>query len=241
MIHEGILLKIDFPSFLLNSFFAFVVTIFNFVTDDTQGWETVKSRSRSRMSPASKVEGLGSSLSCSAGNIKCRPMERKGSVGMASRAYAAKSRFQQPSAATSLPALALVEVEVRPPSLKDGKKIAELKKSVPVLTLECRNNTSIAKMKKDVKDIKEDNNKKLLKSIKTISIPNKKMNGQGKNEKQGKSEEVAGDKRVSKVTLDFEHNREKRKVMGGLEKNKNVESEIDKHNTEEAQEEKTDR
>jgi hypothetical protein len=165
-------------------------------------------------------------------------MERKGSIGVASQAYAAKSRFQQPSAATSLPALALIEVEVRPPSIKDGKKIAELKRSIPALTLACRNSTNIAKMKKDVKDIKEDNNKKLLKSIKTTSVSSRKVNGYVKNERQGKSEEVHGDKGVSEVTSDSEDNREKRRMIGTLEKKENVESEIVKHNTEETQEEK---
>lgn len=221
--------KMLFKSVIINEFS---------ITDDTQGWETVKSRSRSRMSPASKVEGLGSSLSRSAGNIKCRPMERKGSIGMASRGYGAKSRFQQPSAATSLPALALIEVEVRPPTTKDGKKIAELKRSVPSLTLACRNSTNITKMKKDVKDIKEDNNNKLLKSIKTTSVSSRKVNGYGKNEKQGKSEEVSSDKVVSKVASDSEDNREKRKIVGTLEKKEDVESEIVKHDAEGTQEEK---
>jgi hypothetical protein len=163
-------------------------------------------------------------------------MERKGSIGMASRVYAAKSRFQQPSAAMSLPALALVEVEVRPPSIKDGKKIAELKRTIPASTLACQN-TNIAKIKKDVKDIKEDNNKKLLRSIKTISVSNRKVNGHGKNEKQGKSE-VSGDKGVSKVVSDSEDNREKRQVVRTLEEKENVESEVVKHDTEERQEEK---
>lgn len=198
----------------------------------------MKSRSRSRVSPANKVEGLGSSLSLSASSIKCHPLERKGSVGMASRVYTAKSRFQQPSAATSLPALALVEGEVRPQSLKDGKKIAEVKRSVPALAFTRRNSTNIAKMKKDVKDIKEDNNKKLLKSIKTSSLSNRNMNGEGKNEKQTKSEEVAGSKRVSKVMLDSDDNREKGHVAQTLMKEENDELDIVNHKIEDEQEEK---
>jgi hypothetical protein len=184
------------------------------------------------------VEGLASSLSRSASSIKCNPLERKGSVGMGSRVYTAKSRFQQPSAATALPALALVEVEVRPQSLKDGKKIAEVKKNVPALTFACRNSTIIAKMKKDVKDIKEDNNKKLLKSIKTSSLSNKIINGKGKNEKQVKSEEVSGNKRVSKVMLDSDDNREKGHVAETLMKKENDELEIVNHKIEGEQEEK---
>jgi len=195
----------------------------------------VKSRSRSRISPANKVDGLGSSLSHSASNIKCRNMERKGSVGMASRAYAAKTRFQQPSAATSLPALALVEVEVHPPALKDEMKITELKRSVPGLTLARRNSTNIVKVKKDVKDIKEDNNKKLLKSIKTSSISSKKINVQGKREQQGKSE-VNGDRIFSKVTLDSDDNKEKGHVEEVLEKKEHVQSDIIKCNNENEQE-----
>ncbi|XP_033609551.1 S phase cyclin A-associated protein in the endoplasmic reticulum isoform X3 [Cryptotermes secundus] len=205
--------------------------------DDTQGWETVKSRSRSRVSPASKVEGLSSSLSLSASSIKCRPLERKGSVGVSSRVYTAKSRFQQPSAATSLPALALVEVEVQPQSLKDGKKIAEVKRNVPTLTFTQRNSTSIAKMKKDVKDIKEDNNKKLLKSIKTSSLSNKNVNGEGKNEKHIKSED-AGNKRISKITLDSDDNREKGHLAQTLMKKDNDELEIIDYKIEDEQEEK---
>jgi hypothetical protein len=191
------------------------------------------------MSPASKVdEGLELSLSRSAGNIKCRPMERKGSIGVASRAYAAKSRFQQPSAATSLPALALIDVEVQPQSMKDGKKIAELKRSVPALMLACKNSTNIAKMKRDVKGIKEDNNKKLLKSIKNTSVPNKTISGYGKNEIQEKSQEVFDDKGVPKVTSDSEDNGGKRQVVGSFEEKENVESAVGKYNAEEMQEEK---
>jgi hypothetical protein len=119
-----------------------------------------------------------------------------------------KSRFQQPSAATSLPALALVEVEAQPQSLKDGNKIAEVKRNAPAVTFTCRKSMNIPKVKKDVKDIKEDNNKKLLKSIKTSSLSNRKTNDEGKNEKQTKSEEVAGSKRFSKATLDSDCNRE---------------------------------
>jgi hypothetical protein len=156
---------------------------------------------------------------------------------MGSRVYTAKSRFQQPSAATSLPALALVEVEVRPQSLKDGKKIAEVKKNVPALTFTCRNSTNIATMKKDVKDIKEDNNKKLLKSIKTSSLSNKIINEKGKNEKQVKSE-VAGNKRVSKVMLDSDDNRGKGHVAETLMKKENDELEIVNHKIEGEQEEK---
>jgi hypothetical protein len=157
---------------------------------------------------------------------------------MASRVYTAKSRFQQPSAATSLPALALVEVEVQPQTLKDGKKIPELKRNVPALTFTQRNSTNIAKMKKDVKDIKEDNNKKLLKSIKTSSLSNKYINGEGKNEKQTTSKEVAGKKRVPKVTLDSDDNREKRHVAQTLMKKETDELEIVNHKIEDEQEEK---
>ncbi|XP_068081995.1 S phase cyclin A-associated protein in the endoplasmic reticulum [Anabrus simplex] len=109
--------------------------------DDTQGWETVKGRSRSRISPANKVEGLGSKLSCSSGNIKSR-LERKGST----RSHA-QTRFHQPSAATSLPSLALREVGVRPPLPRKtpprssnsihvssvSKKMVKLTKKTPVL------------------------------------------------------------------------------------------------------------
>ncbi|XP_069682477.1 S phase cyclin A-associated protein in the endoplasmic reticulum isoform X2 [Periplaneta americana] len=208
--------------------------------DDMQGWETVKSRSRSRISPASKVEGLVSSLSRSAGNIKCRPLERKGSVSMASRPYAAKSRFQQPSAATSLPALALLEVEVRPPSITDGKKISEQKKSSS-LTMTRRNNTNIAKLKKDVKDINEGNNKRLLKSIKSPVIQNKKISVVGKNEKQVKSEEHMNEKNVSKVTLISESIGSTKQGLEHLEKKRNMKSVDIKSKLIETQEEKLNR
>lgn len=157
---------------------------------------------------------------------------------MASRVYTAKSRFQQPSAATSLPALALVEVEVQPQSLKDVKKIAEVKRNVPTLIFTQRNSTNIAKMKKDVKDIKEDNNKKLLKSIKTSSLSNKTINGEGENEKHVKSEEVAGNKRISKITLDSDDNREKGHLAQTLMKNDSDELEIVNYKIEDEQEEK---
>lgn len=186
------------------------------------------------------MEGLSSSLSRSASSIKCHPLERKGSVGTASRVYTLKSRFHQPSAATSLPALALVEAEVRPQSLKDGKKIAEVKRNVSALTFTCRKSTNIAKMK-DVKDIKEDNNKKLLKSIKTSSLSNRTLNGEGKNERQSKSEEVAGNRRFSKVTLDSDGNRGKGYIAEPLMKKENVELEIVNHKIGDKQEEKVAR
>jgi hypothetical protein len=160
---------------------------------------------------------------------------------MASRVYTSKSRFQQPSAATSLPALALVEVELRPQSLKDGKKISEVKRNVPALTFTCRKSTNIAKMKKDVKDIKEDNNKKLLKSIKTSSLSNRTLNGEGKNEKRSKSEEVAGNRRFSKVTLDSDGNSGRGYIAETLMKKENGELEIANHKIEDEQEEKVAR
>jgi hypothetical protein len=165
-------------------------------------------------------------------------MERKGSVGMASWAYAAKTRFHQPSAATSLPALALVEVEVQPPTPKDEKKIAAPKRSVPALTGACRNSTNIAKLKKDVKDIKENNNKKLLRSIKTSSIQSKRINVQGKPEQHGKSG-VTGNGIFSKVTIDSNDKRGKGHVEGVQEKKKkHAQSEIIRANNEDEQEEK---
>jgi hypothetical protein len=126
---------------------------------------------------------------------------------------------------------------VQPQSLKDRKKIAEVKRNVPALTFTRRNSTNITKMK-DVKDIKEDNNKKLLKSIKTSSLSNKNINGEGKNERQTKSEEVAGNKRVSKVALDSDDNREKGHVAQTLMKKEDDELEIVNHKTEDEQEEK---
>jgi hypothetical protein len=126
---------------------------------------------------------------------------------------------------------------MRPQSLRDGKKIAEVKRNVPALTFTCRNSTNTAKMKKDVKDIKEDNNKKLLKSIKTSLLSNKTINGEGKNEKQAKSEDAVGNKRVSKVALDSDDNREKGHVTETLMKKENDELEIN-HKIEDEQEEK---
>ncbi|PSN55927.1 hypothetical protein C0J52_00443 [Blattella germanica] len=208
--------------------------------DDTQGWETVKSRSRSRMSPANKVEGLGSSLSRSAGNIKCRPVERKGSVGLATRAYAAKSRYQQPSAATSLPALALIEVEVRPPTVKDGKKIADLKRNTLASSLVRKNSTNLAKMKKEVKDSK-DESRKPLRSRSSLTL-NKKANGKENSEKQGSLKDDKKDniKEVaSKSTVDSSQN-ENAKDMEVKEKGEETEPEGEKSIVIEVQEEKSD-
>nr|CAD7200048.1 unnamed protein product [Timema douglasi] len=93
--------------------------------DDSQGWEMVKGRSRSRISPATRAKELGSDLSGSSGSLRVRKNQS---------ALLARLRFHQPSAAMSLPALNLGEVEVRP-SL------------VPA-----RTSTNITKQKNDLKE-----------------------------------------------------------------------------------------
>ena len=192
------------------------------------------------MSPANKVEGLGSSLSRSAGNIKCRPMERKGSVGMANRAYSAKSRFQQPSAATSLPALALIEVEVRPPTVKDGKKIADLKRSTMSTPLARRHSTNIAKMKKDVKDITEDC-KKPVRTRSSLGL-SRKTNSRESSEKEGKRKDGRQNavKEESKESLELKESKDENEVEN-THKNEDIELEIEKSSVSEIHNENLDR
>nr|CAD7401139.1 unnamed protein product [Timema cristinae] len=95
--------------------------------DDSQGWEMVKGRSRSRISPATRAKELGSDLSGSSGSLRVRKNQS---------ALLARLRFHQPSAAMSLPALNLGEVEVRPPL-------------VPA-----RTSTNITKQKNDLKELR---------------------------------------------------------------------------------------
>ncbi|KAJ9591852.1 hypothetical protein L9F63_001669, partial [Diploptera punctata] len=146
--------------------------------DDTQGWETVKSRSR-------------------AGNIK---------------AYSAKSRFQQPSAATSLPALALIEVEVRPPTVKDGKKIADLKRS---------------------KD-----NKKPMRTKSSLGM-NKKINSRESIDKQekAKDENESPVEEEKKESVELKENQDEKDVEE-LDKNEDVDLEIEKSTVSDIQDEK---
>ncbi|XP_063241085.1 S phase cyclin A-associated protein in the endoplasmic reticulum isoform X2 [Bacillus rossius redtenbacheri] len=96
--------------------------------DDSQGWETVKGRSRSRMSPANKGKSSEGSLSGSCGSVKGRAARPLSS---------AQLRFHRPSATVSLPALNLREVELRPPAHAREKK-----------------STNTAKQKSDLKESK---------------------------------------------------------------------------------------